>query len=116
MTSPEYKFGEWYRIGSAPWNKTVLLWWRPITENRFAEATVVGQVVAPDEPLSEDSKPTRWWNGQRGEYQDIWHVTHWMPLPPPPGASMNISNEAGSDAVSLIAPTSPPPVTRGIKD
>jgi hypothetical protein len=31
-------------------------------------------------------------------------------------AGVNISNEAGSTDVSLIGPTSPPPVTRGIKD
>lgn len=30
-----------------------------------------------------------------------WKPTHWMPLPSPPGAELNFSNEAGSDAVSL---------------
>ena len=34
----------------------------------------------------------------------------------PPGAELTISNEAGSETVSLIGLTSPPPVTRGIED
>ncbi|WP_425277153.1 DUF551 domain-containing protein [Nitratireductor basaltis] len=26
----------------------------------------------------------RWWNGQRGQYEDLSHITHWQPLPEPP--------------------------------
>lgn len=67
---------EWQPIETAPLEKTVLLWWRPIDDNPWAEACVIGQVSAHE--------PGKWWNGQRGEYQDLWHVTHWMPLPPGP--------------------------------
>ena len=31
----------------------------------------------------------------------FFRPTHWMPLPSPPGAELNFSNDAGSDAVSL---------------
>jgi hypothetical protein len=33
--------------------------------------------------------------------------THWMPLPAPPTASLNISNEPGSDGVRLSQPSNP---------
>jgi hypothetical protein len=82
-------------IETAPKDKWLLLWWRPrsdpryphppenasaISNNRYAETWVVG-MIRSDEPGS-------WWNGQRGEYQDIWHVTRWMPLPAPPNGEM----------------------------
>lgn len=31
----------------------------------------------------------------------FYYPTHWMPVPPPPGAEVTISNEAGSTDVSL---------------
>jgi len=69
---------EWQPIETAPVATSILLWWRPKDGNKYAEACVIGQISA-----HEDGK---WWNGQRGEYQDIWHVTHWMPLPSSPAA------------------------------
>ena len=84
---------EWRSIETAPRDTTILMWWRPRTDprypvpddaasdmsnNRYAEACVIGQVSA--------SEPGTWWNGQRGESQDIWHVTHWMPLPKSPSS------------------------------
>lgn len=89
----------WQPIETAPWDKNVLLWWRPVaspeypqppenasplSNNRYAEACVIGQVCAPDQTNGWGQKPTKWWNGQRGEQQDIWHVTHWRPLPKAP--------------------------------
>lgn len=81
----------WQSINTAPVGVEVLLWWRPkadpaypkspeaksvLSDNKYAEQCVIGQVSEHEEG--------QWWNGQRGEYQDIWHVTHWMPLPKSP--------------------------------
>jgi hypothetical protein len=87
MSEPE--LGVWQPISTAPIGKTILMWWRPsadperfphpseaasdLSDNRYAEACVIGQLSGYEEG--------KWWNGQRGEYQDLWHVTHWMPLP-----------------------------------
>lgn len=68
--------GEWQPIETAPLGKSVLLWWRPIDPNPYAEDVVIGTVSSHE--------PGMWWNGQRGEYQKLWHVTHWMPLPERP--------------------------------
>lgn len=81
----------WRPIETAPKDQTVLLWWRPradpkypvpddaasaLSNNRYAEACVIGQVSSHE--------PGTWWNGQTGKSQDLWHVTHWMPLPKRP--------------------------------
>lgn len=67
----------WQPIETAPSDRSVLLWWRPKNDdNIYAEACIIGQVSSHE--------PGKWWNGQRGEYQDIWHVTHWMELPTTP--------------------------------
>lgn len=66
----------WRTIDSAPRDKNILLWWRPRSPNPHAEACVIGQISSYEEG--------KWWNGQRGEYQDVSHVTHWLPLPLPP--------------------------------
>ncbi|WP_367575703.1 DUF551 domain-containing protein [Pelagibius litoralis] len=60
----------------APKNKGLLLWWRPKDENPYAETAVIGQISSYEDGM--------WWNGQRGEYQPVWHITHWQPLPSPP--------------------------------
>lgn len=67
---------EWQPIETAPLNKNVLLWWRPIDDNKCAECAVIGQISFYEQG--------QWWNGQTGTYQDIWHVTKWMPLPTAP--------------------------------
>ena len=67
---------DWQPIETAPVNKTVLFWWRPINPNPYAEACVIGQISSYEEG--------KWWDSARGEYQDVWHVTHWMPLPGAP--------------------------------
>ncbi len=64
-------------IDTAPVDKSLLLWWRPINDdNPAAECWVVGQVSA--------HKAGTWWDGRKGEYQDLWHITHWMCLPQSP--------------------------------
>lgn len=82
---------EWQPIETAPLDTPVLMWWRPkadpkyphpasaasdLSNNRYAETCVIGQVSSHE--------PGKWWNGQTGTYQDLWHVTHWMPLPKSP--------------------------------
>jgi hypothetical protein len=67
---------EWQPIETAPSDVTLLFWWRPIAPNPHAEAAVIGVVSSHE--------PGKWWNPQRAEYQDLWHVTHWRPLPLPP--------------------------------
>jgi hypothetical protein len=66
----------WLPIETAPTDRSILLWWRPKDANPFAEDVVIGQVSSHE--------LGKWWNGQRGEYQDVWHVTHWAPLPSAP--------------------------------
>lgn len=67
----------WQSIDTAPLDRSVLLWWRPINDdNLYSECPVIGQVSSHD--------VGKWWNGQRGELQDLWHVTHWMELPTSP--------------------------------
>lgn len=66
----------WQPINTAPLETPVLLWWRPVGENKFAEACVIGTVSV--------HMAGEWWNGQTGTYQDLWHVTHWTPLPDGP--------------------------------
>ena len=57
--------------GETPRDVSLLLWWRPVGSNTHAESWVIGQLSS--------SEPGKWWGG--GRYQDIWHVTHWLPLP-----------------------------------
>jgi len=73
----EAKMAEWQPIETAPVGTRLLFWWRPIGDNnKYAEAVVIGSLPYP---------PTgQWWNDQAGRHQDIWHLTHWMPLPEPP--------------------------------
>ena len=65
---------EWQPIETAPWDKSLLLWWVPKDPNTYAECCVIGVVCARD-------MEGQWYNGQLGNYQDVKHVTHWMPLP-----------------------------------
>lgn len=66
-------------IETAPPDTSLLLWWTPRTPNKYAETWVIGQVSTWE--------PGKWWNGQTGKYQDLTHITHWMPLPPSPSPS-----------------------------
>jgi hypothetical protein len=84
----------WQPIETAPYDTNILMWWRPradpkypappeaaseLSNNRYAETCVIGQ--------RSFSERGTWWNGQRGESQDIWHITHWQPLPNRPSAT-----------------------------
>lgn len=66
----------WQPIETAPKDVSLLLWWRPIAPNKAAETVVIGQVSSYERG--------KWWNGQTAKYQDLWHITHWMPLPDAP--------------------------------
>lgn len=63
---------EWQPIETAPLDTRILLWWRPIDDNPYAETVVCGQISSYEQG--------KWFN-DRSEYQDAWHVTAWMPLP-----------------------------------
>jgi hypothetical protein len=76
---------EWKTIDSAPWNKWVLCWWTPVDGNPWAETVIVAQVMAPDDPCADDAKPTKYWDGHAEG--PIHLLTHWMPLPSPPGST-----------------------------
>ena len=67
---------EWQPIETAPRDRLLVLWWRP-TSSRLGNP-VIGSICG-DGPYDG-----MWWSGQFGFYQDVWHITHWMPLPTPP--------------------------------
>jgi hypothetical protein len=109
---------EWLPIEVKPSNPTMALFFRP------------GTGLGPDlfDGIRDERYDLGWWNGTKWFDLGTGHDTfesysvdagytpsHYWPLPSPPGAELTISNEAGSDDVSLIDPTSPPPVTRGIR-
>lgn len=55
------------------------------------------------------------WSAETWDQHMPCSPTHWMPLPSPPGAEVNFSNDAGSDAVSLKSNTSSHPATEAGK-
>lgn len=63
-------------LENAPKDKSILMWWKPIRENKDAEAAVIGQISSHE--------PGKWWNGQTGHYQSLEHIAGWQPLPSPP--------------------------------
>lgn len=65
----------WKPIETAPLDKRILLWWRPIGTNPYAQTVVCGQISSYEEG--------KWFN-DRSEYQDVWHVIAWQPLPKAP--------------------------------
>ena len=69
---------EWRPIDDdTPQNKSLLLWWRPQSPNKYAETVIVGQIT-------ENIGPRMWWDMAIGAYKSLAHVTHWRPLPTPP--------------------------------
>lgn len=58
----------------------VIFWWRPASDNPFVETCVIGSLPPPGH-----LKYGKCWRDPRtGIYQDVWHVTHWRPLPEMP--------------------------------
>jgi hypothetical protein len=101
MTTPEYKFGTWYDISSAPKDGSVI-------ELRC---------------VSGEIKRARWGTWDYCKSQDTWWCSDtagwtlsrryapdaWRPHSAHSPASMTISNESGSTDVSLKSDTSLPP-------
>jgi hypothetical protein len=74
MTSPEYKFGTWYDISSAPKEGTDILAWNGNSHH----------IVSSHGFDHDEKRGHAWFNG------DVYinGITHWMPLPPPPPQSI----------------------------
>jgi len=93
MTTPEYKFGEWYPIESAPKASDRIDLW------------VVERVARTFSQSAGERVPNAMWGSPRSDQADGWLIyepgyghrfveeedggkatvaTHWMPLPPPP--------------------------------
>ena len=74
--------------------------WRPIETaptEPMLEVIIAGQYDNGIWYVEEGFRnPLGHWNGRK-----INPPTHWMPLPSPPGAEVNFSNEPERDAVSL---------------
>lgn len=80
---------EWQPIETAPVGVRLLFWWRPIDGNKHAEACVTGSLCYGYDATHghiTGEKTGKWWNDQLGKEQDVWHLTHWMPLPEAPNA------------------------------
>lgn len=67
------KLRQWQPIETAPLDKLVLCWWRPKTDNKYAECAITAVVSSHESG--------KYWDG---ELHDLWHLTHWQPLPEPP--------------------------------
>lgn len=86
----------WQPIESAPLDKSLLLWWQPIQPNVHAEGCVIGQVSSHE--------PGNWYNPQTGQFQDLWHIRYWQPLPAPPSSQRLARREqdAGRDGRQVM--------------
>ena len=90
---------EWRPIESAPADGTEILAYMP----GFA----LGQMVL----YWQDD----YWREKANSMGLKYPPTHWMPLPSPPGAELNFSDDAGSDAVRLKPDTSSQPASEAGK-
>lgn len=77
---------EWQPIETAPVATRLMFWWRPIKPNPYAECCVVGNLCYKYDTGERNGK---WWNDALGGEQDIWHLTHWMPLPEAPNEKVS---------------------------
>jgi hypothetical protein len=81
----------WRDIASAPFSEWVLAWLH-LPKNPPASGPVIAQrcfVTKDEDPEHHPTEHLRrtvgcWW--ANGMYYPAGHVTHWRPLPPPPGA------------------------------
>jgi len=78
---PKTALEGWQPIETAPVATRLMFWWRPIKPNPYAECCVIGNLCYQYETGQRNGK---WWNDALGGEQDIWHLTHWMPLPAAP--------------------------------
>ncbi len=76
----------WQPIETAPYAKPVLAWWRPINNNKHAEAYIIAERRIVETPHVDQGwgeyKEGCWW--ANGRYYDPFHIVAWMPLPAPP--------------------------------
>lgn len=103
--------------------------WRPIETAPLGKAVLVGGGhyysdqgwdIPPGDPFTGVTiacrhRVTEDWRGDQLAHDEyLWHQpTHWMPLPSPPGAKLNISNEPERSAVSLNSEQSDAGKTEG---
>lgn len=97
-----FQFGVWYPIKTAPAGTAVLIaggtyysdqGWDTPPGDPFAGVTIAWR----------RDRDEYWQGNQLAHDEYLWHKpTHWMPLPSPPGAELNFSDEAGSDPVSMM--------------
>jgi len=90
---------EWRPIESAPADGTEILAYMP--------GLALGQIVL----YWQDG----YWRKKANSMGLKYPPTHWMPLPSPPGAELNFSNEPESDAGSLTSDTSSQPASEAGK-
>jgi len=90
---------EWRPIESAPADGTEILAYMP--------GLALGQIVL----YWQDG----YWRKKANSMGLKYPPTHWMPLPSPPGAELNFSNEPESDAGSLKSDTSSQPASEAGK-
>ncbi|HBP27904.1 MAG TPA: hypothetical protein DD666_00630 [Advenella kashmirensis] len=82
--------GQWQPIATAPKDGSLFLGW--VSAERWSQADGEGSGIGYD--VSEHD--FCWWNGTptdgfyentMGQIGDAQNITHWMPLPAPPGES-----------------------------
>jgi hypothetical protein len=69
--NPEQAGGGWRDIATAPWSGPPVLLWKAATKEHYVAARVHGE-------------HGHGWCTPDG--YEIFHATHWQPLPPPPRA------------------------------
>jgi hypothetical protein len=88
----------WRAIESAPYATWVLVWLHlpknpPASSHMLAQRCFVQKDDPADRPEHERRTVGCWWTAT-ARYYPAGHVTHWMPLPPPP------SDEGGERRVA----------------
>lgn len=110
---------EWLPIETAPKDGTEILAWRDDCGTLLVRWTSAYELLTDAEAeasgMDENALHSESWfcadfiQGSRLENETV--PSHWMPLPSPPGAELNFSNEAERDGVSLKSDTSSQPAS-----
>ncbi len=74
---------QWQPIVTAPIGVNILMWWTPVDGNKYAESAIIGQISTYENGKYWD--PFHNSVDYREGYKDLNRITHWQPLPPPPG-------------------------------